>query len=312
MTVCNDIVAENSGNDQNCKIRIWPLFLISAVRSQHGGAARLYFIARSLDKKGTGSIDRKDLYEFTDRLGIDPRQRRRWLKDAFNSGLLRRYKRHFVYCSLAKAALILGVDHIGKPVKVDSQGLVSHGWRSLVWDGYLATLNSRPVSQAQKEKITGVHPRVQRLYQAGGQSTRRYNFATVRGLKPDQIQGSAEVTNRHIFISRRGKIVQRLPDTRVVGFGLVGQCPRGRSRKVQKWINSHRALSLEGQRLSGRIYRLFHEAQEGIYSTLRQMARDNCPPWLQPQELFKLSTVKATANNWEALPSGYRVEAVCF
>jgi hypothetical protein len=141
-------------------VKIWPLVVLAAIKNKRGGAARLWFIAKSLDAAGSGKVNQVQLFEHLADLGVGGRNRRRWMRDSLDLGLLREvlYRNGEIVYRLAsweRGAGMLGCSQIGKPAAVVARSLISPGWRALVWGGYLATLEGQIVSQETKYKLTG-------------------------------------------------------------------------------------------------------------------------------------------------------------
>jgi len=284
-------------------IKAWPLVILAGMRSNHGGSARLYFLIRALDKPGRGLVKRADLFAYLAELAVDTRQRRRWLRDALDLGLLAEKGLHgepvYFYPSLGRAALLLGCDRVGKPAELRAAELARSGWRAVVWAGFLATLNNKPMSQEQKAALTGIAPRVQRLYQAAipGQVQKNFAYTT---FTPEQVAGVKELQGRAVFVSHSGRVLQRLPDTRIVPLSVSRSLARGRSKKAQAMINQSLSQGRQGQEI---IIRLFCESPKQTKASQARLKGDAIPPW-EVQEVFEHLTTGPRAAMWQAIPTG--------
>lgn len=288
------------------KVKIWPELILRALQVKQGGAYRLYFLCKALDKPGSGDIKRPDLLAYCDRIGLNERQRRRWLSAALGLGLMIEHKHKagptvYSLVSLARAAILAGCEAVGKPASLASDGLIKPGWRALVWGAYLSTLHERPISQKVKAALTGVDERTQRNYQAAAPGEARRNFAFTR-LLPEQIDGAREVRGHH-FLAAGEHVLQRLPDIRLSPEFVTPGC-RGRSRKAQKVINANKnGLSIQG-RAKGIYLRLFCDSPKQTKATQRQIRRADLPPWDMPQEIFEARFCGLNSNLWASIPTG--------
>ena len=280
-------------------IKIQPELGIASIRNRHAGAFRVWTLARDLDigpdikhPDGRGHITQRALWERLTQLIVGDRKRRRWLRDAIQTRLLKIVGDQYYLVGLGRAGLILGCDHVGKPAKISTSGLCGMGWRAHVWAGYLATLGNRPVSQAVKCLLTGVDPRTQRNYQAALPGTARKNYAKTH-IKPGNVEGDREVNGRVLF-SKYGQVFQRLPDQRLVPFEIAEPCKRGRSRKAQAFINSSSLLG----RASEFTPRLFNSSTKQAKATIRTLSRSNQTP---PTEIFELIYAGNHANLYQAI-----------
>lgn len=280
-------------------VKVWAMVGLHAIGGNHGGGWRFWALAHTLDTQGSGWVWRSDLWGWLSHLGVGDRQRRRWLRDAINTGLVREAGDRYYLTGLSRAAVILGCQQVGRPAEVSAAGLVGKGWRAVVWGAYIATLNGRPMSQETKHRLTGVDPRTQRNYQAAIPGEARRNYAKTN-TPGDHVDGIRDNGRGAAFVGRDGKLVYRLPDIRIVPSGLARLTPKGRSRKAQKQVNA--CLPRGGH--SDRFLRLFHDTANGVKATLRQISRADLPPWETPGELFELSHAGRSVNLWQPVAVG--------
>ena len=279
----------------NGYIKIWATVGLASIRNKTSGAWRAWQICKHIDQ-GSGKVTRAELWTYFDALGIGERKRRRWVSKALRLGLIREHKEYYYSVNLGRAAVILGCKKVGLPATVKTAALVRSGWRAYVWAAYLATLNNKPVSQATKARLTGVLPRTQRIYQASVPGSARQNY-TERGFaRARKSQGLNDVCEIHTFENERGKIVQRLPDARIVPLDVSKTTKRGRSRKAQKLVN-HISLSME--RDPDKVSRLFCETAKGVKSALKAIAKLNIKD--RPGEIFEHLQAGPRANSWRVV-----------
>lgn len=281
-------------------VKVWPVILLAAILTKHAGALRLYLLARSLDVTGAGHISRKSLFDYLNHLQLDERQRRRWLADALSLGLVVYSERSNAYylVNLARAAQLAGASSIGYPSTIGAAPLVRHGWRAYVWSAYLASIGEeRVISQNKKCELTGIDPRTQRNYQAAIPGKARHNYA-VTHFKPAHIAGLQEVRGYTLFRTEQGQVFQRLPDNRIVPIFISRSLPRGRSKKAQRALN----CSLQVERANDKVFKLFFESPKQAEQAIRNMGKQDIPPWERPEALYSLDYAGRENNRWRALP----------
>lgn len=285
---------------ENKSIKIWPAVVLESLKTNTSGAARLYFLARSLDQTGRGMIPAGDLLGYMRDLKIGARKRQRWFAQACELGILKKVVSHglpmIVITSLGRAAVALGADHVGLPATCDDHVLTGKGWRALAWSSYLTTHKEKPVSQKTKEQITGISPRTQRNYQKAipGERIRNRRRIYLNGPKSDrnkQAAGLQDVAGMAVYTDKSGRTWQALPDTRKVPFGISRLLKRGASRRAQRYVNSHDSSSFPRRGSRDAIgVRLFCEGERETRAAIRQAQK--LAPWEgRPSEVFELAKV---------------------
>ena len=276
--------------------KVWPLVILTAIQNKRGGAARLWFMAKSLDKDGSGKVSQAALFAHLAMMKVGGRKRRRWLRDALDLGLFREviYRNGEIVYRLAswgRGAAMLGCSQIGSPASVTARSLVLPGWRSLVWAAYLATLEGQIISQETKYRLTGVDPRTQRNYQAALEVKRIQNYSNTDLSDPGDFPG------KHLFINpKTKKVVQRLPDILIIPSETARSLPKGRSRKAQGELNSRMLgenLSYSAAGPNDSVMRLFHETKKGAEGAIRRLD--------QFGEAFWCKKTWVNANQWGVL-----------
>lgn len=277
-------------------IKIWPLIVFAADKQRLGGAIRLFFIARMIDKRGSGKVAKAELLSWLQYLKVGDRKRRRWLAQAKAQGLIIEVDDFYYLVSLAKAALAVECNQVGRPAKIAVYSFVGNGWRAHVWASYLSTLRGRPMSQATKETLTGVSVRTQRNYQAAlpGQKRRNYTKTKHRG---DRLTMFKEHGRGACFVGRDGTIIFRLPDIRNVPGFIASPTPKGRSKKAQRIVNAT-SFQVERGNTDANLFRLFYE--QNAHKAAEHIARKSgLAPWDLPGEVYQLEKVYKDSNLWQ-------------
>jgi hypothetical protein len=273
--------------------------MLGAIHNKRGGAARLWFIAKSLDQEGSSVVSQKALFEHLAELGVGGRKRRRWLRSALDLRLLREVvhrdgEKVYRLASWGRGAGMLGCSRIGSPAEIPEKTLVTPGWRAQVWAGYLATLEGQIVSQETKYKITGVAPKTQRNYQAALPVKRMQNYSNTDLSAPGDIQ------EKHLFINpKTQKVVQKLPDIVTVPSRVARSLPKGRSRKAQGELNSRMLgdnLSYSAAGANDSVVKLFHESRKGAEGALKKLDALG--------EVFWCKHTWTNASQWENIYAG--------
>lgn len=278
-------------------LKTWPVVIMAADQKKAGGAIRLYFIARMIDRRGSGKVDKAELWGWLKYFRVGDRKRRRWIAQAKAYGLLSETDNYYYLLSLGRAALAVGCDRVGRPAKISGLAMVSSGWRAHVWAAYLSTLHGRPVSQQTKERLTGVSERTQRNYQAALPGEKRGNYAVTKH-KGDRLTMFREYGRGAAFVGRDGKIIFKLPDTRNVPGFIATAAPRGRSRKAQKMINQTSFYVERGNHDSH--FRLFYD--KNADRAARRIANNSdLPPWELPREVFEFTKAHKFNNTWRPI-----------
>lgn len=287
---------------ENTNIKIWPAVGLAAIGAGHGSVYRLYELMRSADSIGQGWIRRDKLQALRDKLQISGRHWRRMVEAAIKIGVIVPDGRRYFYCSLGRAALAFGCQAVGKPVMIGVDDLAGYDWRSVVYAGYLATIEGL-ISQKAIEAITGVSERTQRNYLTRAPVSSIKNYCDRGQAAAGRAEG-LQALGMHTFESK-GRIVQRLPDSHKVPSFLAVRAAPGRSRKAQSLLNSS---SFVGR---GKSYgqRLFYATTKGAKAALRRLSYDEGE---RPLEIFeKLPGYKGRwspapgVGNWQAVEVCY-------
>ncbi len=278
------------------RIKIYPQLAFAAILHKLGGAWQAWTVARWVDKQGRGRITRQALTRALKQLGVNKFARSRWISSAVKCGLFSQYQDIYYLASLGRAAQKVSGRTVRLPVLIDPRALVSRNWRARVWSGYRATLQDKMISQTTLAQLTGVDARTQRNYQHSEPGTRRGNYARTN-LKPNQVAGMMENERGCYFSTRRGKVLQRLPDTRNVPFEIATTANPGRSRKGQKVLNSLCHVEQGTERPT----RLFCGSPKQLKSTERLLARCDKLPSNKPQQVYQLYRRGKFNNVWDAV-----------
>jgi hypothetical protein len=138
---------------------------VSSWITKHGGAFRLYVLARSLDPNGSGHIQIETLKAAAVQLKVKRRTFAYWIADALNCGIFEKMNGDILRVhSQGEVLRILGGREIDKTkVIIPLRSLFKNGWRARVWAAFLkANHNGKPISQKKLEDITGIPVRTQK------------------------------------------------------------------------------------------------------------------------------------------------------
>lgn len=308
-----------AGNLQSLQhVKFWPLMGVAAHQHGEGGAWKLWALAKSLDKKGTGAIPLAELQALVRELGVPQKTWRRWLAAARRLTLVRDRTcgdGWVVLASHAWAAVLLGCEDIGtRPASIRAGDLVGKGCWAYVWAAYEATHGGRQISRATQEKLTGVPTRTQRAYDNQSGVDRRSHYA-ISERETDELTGMAEFEDHPGAFKfydkkrRRLTIAWRLPDSRTTSSAESLQ--RGRSKKISKDVKRLNFQRENGSSILGRVecfdpgnvevLRIFHMTGPQLRATERKIARMDLQP---ARELYLHRSYGRRADLWTVVPQG--------
>jgi hypothetical protein len=288
---------------QDNEIKIYPLLMMSAFTSGHGGAARLYAVARNLDKSGSGYVYKEKMLQHLLDLQIHERNIRRWWMDANELGIFRestlgKTKLEVVfYVSPDKLANLICSRHIGNPVLVREEKLFSCGWRAWVWNAFLCSVEGEMLSKQLKFSLTGIHPRVQAKYEEKLNLTKIRNDAFICKGGDEHAKLLRETSHNYLY-SKNGRIFQRFPDIICSKEPIDSRtCKRGRTRKYQKKLVN---LSLYSEREQGNKLKKFYSSDTRAYKTIKKYIQEG---YLIPGDIFDyfvFTNNDGNRNTWKA------------
>lgn len=240
------------------QIKIHSLLALSAGRGNHPGALQVWYIARSLDRTGSGVITRGDLVSFLRSLGVNERRRRRWLSDAKSANLIQEVRGGDQYrlTSLERAAAIYGcIDDIGCTALVPADQWAGKHWRSIAWGAFLESFGKLetitdqegvkqsvviyyPVSRSTLADISGVPEQTQRDLERHIPVIKRRNYK-ITETPAEHLEAYKRLEGVKHAITRRvtGKgafVAVRLPDRRRLKSGVVKTLGFGRAAAIRK------------------------------------------------------------------------------
>ncbi len=124
------------------------------------GALRLYVLARTLDRAGSGVVDPKELHQAAQALRVRPRTFAAWKSDALRLGIfevLNEWTLRVV--SQDRVFKLLNCQNVDKTtVIIPLNFLFRKGWRARVWAAYLKANHhdTNLISQQKLQELTGV------------------------------------------------------------------------------------------------------------------------------------------------------------
>ncbi|MCB2173577.1 hypothetical protein KQH65_12640, partial [archaeon] len=290
--------------------KIWPTMGLKAKQIRIHGAYRVWVLARSLDKLGSGIIAKDDLINALIALDVPGRSIRRYVSQANKSGLFkkqieRQSGTYYLLEGLQGACIILDCKLDRNPVRVDLGDLFGNKWASLLWGAFLVQYNGKQISRSTLEKITGVPESTQRDYEYRGKITviHNRNYAIAK-TKAKYIHGFRENVKKHAFVintrkNKKGVIAYRLPDAREVPSTIAGVMPKGRTRKVNNALNA--SLYNDPKQAQGKKIRLFYNDKKAAYNAQKKYSRKN-RSLLEEVFLKVRFSPRQFVTTWDVLP----------
>ena len=262
-------------NEFPASIRVWPDLLITAEQRSSGGAARLWMIAKHINPGGCGVIPTKALRNYAVKgLGIKRAKYDTWLDRADLIGLLSRHGEYIRITGIARAAALLGVDRIRRPVYLDIGALVRPGWFSQVWAAWLKVngFTDQPISRAALRELSGVSERNQRELERRAAVVNRANYAIDANLPADNLAGIRDFNHPGAF-RYKNVIAWRLPNSREVNQD-VDIAAKGSTRRTNKRLASW--LSDLSNSVGRASVRLYNQNDKQLDKTTNKIRRLGC------------------------------------
>jgi len=258
-------------NNYPASIRIWPDILVSAVKNNAGGAARLWMIAKHINPGGCGVIPGKSLRHYALKgLGIKRAKYDAWLDRATMTGLLSRRDENIRITGIAQAAALLGVARIRRPVYQDIGALVRQGWFAQVWAAWLAChgFTDRPISRAKLRELSGVSERNQRDLERRADVVNLPNYAIDDSLPADNLAGIRDFHHPGAF-KYKNVTAWRLPNSREIKN--INQAAKGSTRRTNKRLAAlHYGLV---EKVGRDLVRLYCKKDQQLKSTTKKIRK---------------------------------------
>lgn len=243
------IIANKDKNSQDTKrIKIYPDLLLTAARGNNGGAAKLWTLAKFFNPGGCGAIPNKDFRQFAIKdLKIKRGTYDVWLARALHIKLLERSGDNLILTGYARAAVILGVDHVGRPVNIPLEKLIKRGWLSYVWASWLLShgFTDKPISRAALRDLSGVPERNQIEYERKAGVINHSNYAKHEGVDTKEDFYHLAIEKGRPVFDHEGQTLERLPNSREIENEHIRTAPKGRTRRVNSLLKD---LSVNGGR----------------------------------------------------------------
>jgi len=260
-------------------MKAWPDILLAGAGTNAGGAARLWHLAKSINR-GCGVIPAKALRKYISFLGIKQPRYNRWLDHAFQLGLLEKNDRNIKIASIAKTAHILGVDHLSGAVQLKPVMLVKKGWTSWAWAGWLKIRNftDRPISRATLRKLSGICERHQLELEKKSRVFNRHNYAIDYNRGADQLAGIRDYERQDAFVYQ-GHIAWRLPNSKEIKNIQVSK--KGATRRNNNQLAALKGRAIKTQR--DPFIRIYNDTDKQFKQSLKTIRRlsgkghDNLP-----------------------------------
>ena len=226
--------------DKKQEVKIQADLILKAMSKGDGGAMRLYFLAKTFNHYGSGTIRLLEFWHFLKAAGLDRSTYERWLNRAVAVGLFKRRDKKQIelgdLAGIVKAALLFDCEITSpEPQLITLKTLISKGWAFSVWACYIKQFEGKAISQGKLEKYTGIAPRMQRIYEhkAGVQIKR--NYVIMQGHGASELAGVREHKHAGAFI-HQGEIMYRTSNTREVVPAMLAN--KGSQQKIKKSIRA--------------------------------------------------------------------------
>ena len=292
--------------DTTGTVKVWPFVGISAWRNKHGGAYRLWVLAKAIDHpEGSGVVTDAELRGAARALGVHKRSFLRWLADARKLGLLETWERRsgiaYRISSHEKGAGALGCSDAGpRYVMIPLKRLFNNKrWRGAIWAA-VKTYTSRPkvieildketqqavktiqtvwspISRASLHKITGVSKTTQIRWEEKSGTRIRSCYATP-DIDGKHIDGIREFLKPHAFVNPyNGLTAWQMPNIHQVPSNYAERGLYGRSKKINRALvrGSGSAGSLKSERgPSEYTTRIYYDDQKAADKALERWEGD--------------------------------------
>jgi len=238
----------NEKGESGDRIKIYPDILLKAARNENSGAVRLWFLAKHLNAGGCGAIPNKALRQYViNDLKVKRGTYDIWLARALHIGIIQRKNKNLLLAGYTKAAAILGVEHVKRPIYIPLENLIKKGWLSWVWAAWLLSCGfiDKPISRATLRGLSGIPERNQLEYEKKAGVINHANYAKHRGAETkEDLYRLLIIEGRPVF-DCEGQTLERLPNSREIENKQIQAAPKGRTRRVNSQLKD---LSINGGR----------------------------------------------------------------
>jgi len=280
-------------------IKIYPEIILKAINNNKpAGAFRLWFIAKSFDRGGSGFIPGKAFRRYLKGLGIPRGTYTRWISQAIDLGLIGRTRtirggQVYALVSLDQGAMLAGVTSLLKHVRVPLERFTNKGWLAWVWAAYLKHFEGKLISRGTLEKLSGVPARTQYGYEKQAGVKSKAHFANYGDPSRDPDHAMAIDGKRGIY-GRAGMTCKRLPDSRTVEGVQIGG--KGRTKKANQKIAALLNLWSSSQK---RFEKLYCQTYEQLKKANKAKGSD---AKTRPDHRFLFVADALGVGVWEAVP----------
>ena len=297
-----DLYKDDKSCQDDIRIKIYPDILIAAARGANGGAAKLWALAKHANPGGCGSIPNKALRQYViNDLGVWRGTYDVWFARALKIKLLERQDNNIKRTSVARAAVIVGAEHVKRPVYIDLSKFIKTGWLAGVWAAWLISnkLTDKPISRAALRVLSGIPGRCQLDYEKLAGVYNRHNYSKHEGINTKEAYYYLSQEKKRPVFDYQGQVMERLPNSREVNDQSITLAPKGRTRRVNSQLKD--LLNIGGQDPKNTITRLYCQGDKQTKATLKHIARQDIKgvPGL-PEWVHKKANKKGF---WHAIPA---------
>jgi len=202
---------------------------------------------------------------------------------------------------LARAAVILGVEHVKRPVNMPLDKFVKKGWLAWVWAGWLLIQGhlDKPISRAALRDLSGIPERTQLEYEKKAGVINHHNFAKHEGINTiEQFYDLSIIKGRPIF-DYQGQVLERLPNSRELGNEHIQAAPKGRTRRANSRLKD--LLNTGGQDHKQTITRRYCQGEKQAEAVLKRITNlKNKGAHSLPGWIYQAADIKGY---WHAIPA---------
>jgi len=249
------------------QVRVYPELIFQAEKhNKPASAFRVYCLAKSWERGGSGFIPYRDFKHYLKELGIPKATYSRWVSQALELGLFEKSGKCIRLVSWQAACRVAGCQRVDRAVFIDLDLFISKGWLSWCWAGFVSRFDGM-VSRLTLEQLTGVPERTQREHERKASVRNTANYASYGkpGQDPDR---AIRLIDEPGHYAKDGELRRRLPNSRTVPEGIES-AKKGRKSKINKALAE--LFSSGAASAKPDIYRLYSDNPK---QTKRLIKRD--------------------------------------
>lgn len=261
-------------NPQKDSIKLYPDIALGMLRQEKSAAGRIWLLLRYLDQAGQGWVTVNEARQQLTRKEADLRAVGwRQLRNLLHEGeglYWHRDKERIWLWGVARVGAALNVERltglpVALPVKHLLKGMMAAN-AHLYASFHSGRKSNKPISREALAKVSGIAPRMQRLYEEITGTEKKRNIAIGEAHTPASMESRAWTQHGMVFVfidhyGRQGPAKQRyiawhLPNSYT---GSHAKLQKGRQRKINKRIDLVNIRARGNDVGVGQRKRLFHD-----------------------------------------------------